>query len=150
MEGELRRLQTDYIDLMQIHWPDRCVAQENCAPLTTTHLALSLRRTHPTEFTQRCVARRYLPLFGKSQYQVDMEREEATPFVEQVEAMHDLIKEGKIRHWGLSNESSFGVMRHIAAADMLVSISMLPFSDEHKPQIAAYMARSCTRRGHSA
>jgi len=84
VEGELRRLNTDYIDLMQIHWPDR-----------------------------------YVPKFGESQYCVESERTEAstTSFQEQVEAMGALIQQGKVRHWGLSNETSFGVMRFCSAAD---------------------------------
>ena len=35
----------------------------------------------------------------------------------QVEAVGELIKEGKIRHWALSNETPYGVMSHVAAAD---------------------------------
>ncbi len=37
------------------------------------------------------------------------EREwDAASFEEQVEAVGQLIKEGKIRHWGLSNETTYG------------------------------------------
>ena len=35
----------------------------------------------------------------------------------QVEAVGELIKEGKIRHWALSNETPYGVMSHVSAAD---------------------------------
>jgi diketogulonate reductase-like aldo/keto reductase len=44
---------------------------------------------------------------------------EYTTFEEHVETLAKLIDEGKVRHWGLSNESSFGVMRHCQAADSL-------------------------------
>lgn len=84
-EGELSRLRTDYIDVLQIHWPDRAV-----------------------------------PLFGRVQYRPDQHHPSSaadyTPFEEQVEAMGSLIQEGKIRHWGLSNETSYGVMKMVEAA----------------------------------
>lgn len=83
VEGELRRLQTDYIDLIQLHWPDR-----------------------------------YVPSFGRQQYDPSNEWE-AIPFEEQVAAIQELIDEGKIRHWGLSNETTYGVMQHCMAADKL-------------------------------
>jgi len=82
-EAELRRLQTDYIDLLQIHWPDR-----------------------------------YIPMFGESQYNVEKERE-CVPFEEQVEAMGQLIRDGKIRYYGLSNESTHGVAMHCITCDAL-------------------------------
>eukprot|EP00803_Ostreobium_quekettii_P006521 evm.model.scf_3328.2 EVM.evm.TU.scf_3328.2 scf_3328:10469-13226(+) len=81
LEGELRRLGTDYVDLFQIHWPDR-----------------------------------YVPLWGSSQYKPEMEYKTAS-FEEQAAAMGELIKEGKIRHWGVSNESTFGLISHCLAAD---------------------------------
>ncbi|CAN0022146.1 unnamed protein product [Heterosigma akashiwo] len=73
LDGSLKRLKTDYLDLYQIHWPDR-----------------------------------YVPLFGADGYEPEKEREAVT-FMEQLEAMGDLIKKGKIRHWGLSNETPWGV-----------------------------------------
>jgi len=82
-EGELRRLQTDYIDLFYLHWPDR-----------------------------------YVPAFGRHRYRLENERE-AIPFEEQVEAIGELIREGKVRHWALSNETPYGVMSHVATADAL-------------------------------
>jgi aryl-alcohol dehydrogenase (NADP+) len=69
----LKRLQTDYIDLYQIHWPER-----------------------------------YVPSFGAWQYDPTKEREE-TPILEQVDALAAAIKAGKIRAYGLSNETAWGL-----------------------------------------
>lgn len=80
IHGILERLNTDYIDLFQIHVPDR-----------------------------------YTPVFGASMYRVELERE-ATSFEEQIEAMAELIREGKIRHYGLSNETAWGVAQFDAVA----------------------------------
>ena len=74
VEGSLRRLQTDYIDLYQIHWPDRPVAWG----------------ANPTIYQHQD---------GPS-----------NPIEEQLEAFQDLVKAGKIRHIGLSNESAWGTM----------------------------------------
>lgn len=40
-----------------------------------------------------------------------------TPIAETLAVFDDLVKAGKIRHFGLSNESSWGVMRFLAEAD---------------------------------
>jgi aryl-alcohol dehydrogenase (NADP+) len=74
LDGSLRRLGTDYIDLYQIHWPDR-----------------------------------YLPLFGNLFYDPKQERP-TVPIEEQLEAFSSLIKAGKIRYVGLSNESPWGAL----------------------------------------
>jgi len=73
LEDSLKRLQTDVIDLYQIHWPER-----------------------------------YVPSFGAWKYDPALEREE-TPILEQIEAMAALIKAGKIRAYGLSNETAWGI-----------------------------------------
>jgi len=73
LEDSLKRLQTDWIDLYQIHWPER-----------------------------------YVPAFGAWQYDPGKERE-ATPILEQIEAMAAAIKAGKIRAYGLSNETAWGL-----------------------------------------
>jgi aryl-alcohol dehydrogenase-like predicted oxidoreductase len=73
IDTSLARLQTDYIDLYQIHWPQRNV-----------------------------------PMFGATEF--DPAREKGGPSIrEQVEGMAAQIKAGKIRHYGLSNETSWGV-----------------------------------------
>ena len=72
-EASLRRLQTDYIDLFQLHWPDR-----------------------------------YVPLFGASQYAYERERE-SIAIEETAAALKSLLDEGKIRAYGLSNETPYGV-----------------------------------------
>jgi len=81
LEGSLRRLQTDYVDLYQLHWPDRNV-----------------------------------PVFGEFHFDPDLERESA-PMAESMEALMGLIEEGKVRYWGLSNETPWGVMTGLRLAD---------------------------------
>jgi aryl-alcohol dehydrogenase-like predicted oxidoreductase len=73
IDGSLKRLQTDYVDLYQIHWPDR-----------------------------------YVPMFGATSYDVAQEQD-STPIAEQLQALADLVKAGKIRHIGLSNETPWGL-----------------------------------------
>jgi aryl-alcohol dehydrogenase (NADP+) len=75
VETSLQRLQTDYIDLYQIHWPQRNV-----------------------------------PNFGATEF--DPGKEKPGPAIEeQVKGMAAMIKAGKIRHYGLSNESAWGVCK---------------------------------------
>jgi aryl-alcohol dehydrogenase-like predicted oxidoreductase len=64
VEGSLIKLQTDYIDLYQTHWPDH-----------------------------------------------------DTPYEETMEVLDELVREGKVRILGCSNETSWGLMKSIAAAD---------------------------------
>ncbi|MCY0966610.1 NADP(H)-dependent aldo-keto reductase [Parathalassolituus penaei] len=80
IEGSLHRLQTDYVDLYQLHWPSRS-----------------------TNF------------FGKLGY-VHNPDEQATPLEETLAALVELISEGKIRHYGLSNETPWGTMKVIQLA----------------------------------
>ncbi|NER38725.1 MAG: NADP(H)-dependent aldo-keto reductase [Oscillatoria sp. SIO1A7] len=80
LESSLKRLQTDYIDLYQIHWPDR-----------------------------------YVPLFGDPDYEPERQRD-TIPIAEQLEVFADLIKAGKIRYLGVSNETSWGVCEFCHAA----------------------------------
>ena len=83
IDGSLRRLQTDYIDLYQIHWPDR-----------------------------------YVPMFGATSYDVAQERD-STPIAEQLQALGELVREGKVRHIGLSNETPWGVSEFLRCAETL-------------------------------
>jgi len=58
---------------------------------------------------------RYVPMFGSIRYEVAKEREDSVSFTEQARAMGELIKSGKVRSWGLSNETPLGVCEFVAA-----------------------------------
>ena len=80
-EGSLRRLQTDVIDLYQIHWPER-----------------------------------HVPAFGNLYYDPSKETS-TTPIREQLEALSGLVKAGKVRYIGLSNETPYGVHEFVRLAE---------------------------------
>ncbi len=80
-EGSLRRLQTEVIDLYQIHWPER-----------------------------------HVPAFGGVYYDPSKESTQ-TPIREQLEALAQLVKAGKVRHVGLSNETPYGVHEFVRLAE---------------------------------
>ena len=58
---------------------------------------------------------RNTPMFGSTIFDPNKERTElednGTNFVEQIGAINDLIKQGKVKSWGLSNENSWGLMK---------------------------------------
>ncbi|TSE34447.1 aldo/keto reductase [Tepidimonas charontis] len=80
-EGSLRRLQTDVIDLYQIHWPARNV-----------------------------------PMFGALTFDPSKERPCAS-IREQLEALDTLVRAGKVRAVGLSNETPYGVHEFVRLAE---------------------------------
>ena len=65
LEGSLKRLKTDYIDLYQIHWPDSGMRA-----------------------------------------------------LDAIETLDNLVREGKIRAYGVSNETCYGLMKWLSEADV--------------------------------
>lgn len=80
VEASLKRLQTDYIDLYQLHWPSRNV-----------------------------------PVFGQLFFNPEHDRP-CIAIEETLQALQELITEGKIRYIGVSNESSWGVSEFVHVA----------------------------------
>eukprot|EP00850_Spirogloea_muscicola_P008588 SM000046S16369 [mRNA] locus=s46:207756:210588:+ [translate_table: standard] len=59
---------------------------------------------------------RYVPLFGEYDYDLGSVRE-SVPFVEQLRGLQDVIAQGKVRYVGVSNETPYGVMQFVRAAE---------------------------------
>lgn len=62
---------------------------------------------------------RYVPLFGSIAYSPSSERPDSVPIAETLGAIKEMMDQGKVRQYGLSNETSFGLCQAVAAADAL-------------------------------
>lgn len=77
--------------------------------------SLSRLRTDYIDLYQLHWPARNQPMFGQWKFNPDGERP-STPILEQLEALAELVREGKVRAVGLSNEHPWGVMEFLRLA----------------------------------
>ena len=82
LEASLKRLQTDYVDLYQLHWPERPANR-----------------------------------FGTLGYATATAEEDGTPLEETLAALDAVVRSGRVRHVGVSNETAWGLQRFLQLAE---------------------------------
>lgn len=100
IDGSLKRLQTDYIDVYQLHWPNR----------EFPHFGKNSAGT--IDFTQANT------------------KDEEENLLEVLETLGEIQKAGKIRHPGLSDDSAWGIMKYIQFAEKYSLPRMVSIQNE--------------------
>lgn len=101
VDNSLARLQTDHIDLYQIHWPWR------------SHYHFGNGWTYDYSKNDAQEVRDYIG--------------------ELLRGFDDVLKAGKVRHFGVSNESSWGVMQYLKTAEQEGLPRLASIQNEYSP-----------------
>ena len=100
IDASLKRLQTDYIDLYQLHWPNR----------TSPHFA------------------KHWP--GHLRYSNVTAAEHSKQMLEILQALNECVKAGKIRHCGLSDDTPWGINEYLRLAEKHALPKMVSIQNE--------------------
>lgn len=118
LEGSLRRLQTDVIDLYQLHWPNR-----------GSYHFRQIWDYDPTRETAQNTAGH---------------------MAEMLETLQSFVAEGKIRHFGLSNESAWGMAGWLSIAERNGGPRAVAIQNEYSLLCRTFdadLAELCAREG---